>query len=44
MKNLAQTAGYADPLRLEWAVGGESVADLAKGPSSVKKGDVTVTL
>ena len=29
MRNLAQTAGYADPLRLEWAVGAETVKDLA---------------
>lgn len=44
MKNLAQTAGYADPLRLEWAVGAEAVKDLAKGPVSVTKNGVTVSL
>jgi hypothetical protein len=44
MKNLAQTAGYADPLRLEWAVGAEAVKDLAKGPVSVAKSGVTVSL
>jgi hypothetical protein len=44
MKNLAQTAGFADPLRLEWAIGAEAVKDLAKGPVAVKKDDVTVTL
>ena len=44
LKNLAQTAGFADPLRLEWAVGAEAVKDLAKGPVSAAKGDVTVTL
>jgi hypothetical protein len=44
MKNLAQTAGFVDPLRLEWAVSAESVKDLARGPVAVKKGDITVTL
>jgi hypothetical protein len=44
MKNLAQTAGYADPLRLEWAVGAESVKDLAKGPITAARDGVEVTL
>ncbi|MCI0357954.1 MAG: DUF4132 domain-containing protein [Planctomycetaceae bacterium] len=44
MKNMAQTAGFADPLRLEWAVGAEAVKDLAKGPVAVSKSGVTVTL
>lgn len=44
MKNLAQTAGYADALRLEWAVGGEAVKDLAAGPVSVNQDGTTVTL
>lgn len=44
MKNLAQTAGYPDPLRLEWAVGAETVKDLAKGPVTVISGAVIVTL
>jgi hypothetical protein len=44
MKNLAQMAGYADPLRLEWAIGAEAVKDLAKGPVKVSKDGVTVTL
>ena len=44
MKNLAQTAGFADPLRLEWAVGAEAVKDLAKGPVTVVKDGVTVSL
>ena len=26
MKNLAQMAGYPDPLRLQWAVGADAVA------------------
>jgi hypothetical protein len=44
MKNLAQSAGYADPLRLEWAVGAEAVKDLAKGPIVVNKDGVAITL
>jgi hypothetical protein len=44
LKNLAQSAGFADPMRLEWAVGAEAVKDLAKGPVSVTKAGVTVTL
>ncbi len=44
MKNLAQTAGFADPLRLEWAVGADAVRDLAQGPVSASKSGVTVTL
>ncbi|MEM7232803.1 MAG: DUF5724 domain-containing protein [Planctomycetota bacterium] len=44
MENLARTAGYKDPLRLQWAMEMEAVCDLAKGPVVVTKGDVTVTL
>lgn len=44
MKNLAMTAGYPDPLRLEWAVGADEVRDLAEGSLSVTKAGVTVTL
>jgi hypothetical protein len=32
LANLARTAGYIDPLRLQWAMERELVADLAKGP------------
>ncbi|MFT3894154.1 MAG: DUF5724 domain-containing protein [Anaerolineales bacterium] len=32
LQNLARTAGYTDPQRLEWAMEVEAVADLAKGP------------
>jgi len=35
MQNLARTAGYADPLRLEWAMEVEAVADLSAGPLQV---------
>lgn len=44
LKNLAATAGYADPVRLQWAMEAESTKDLAKGPVSVTKGDVSMTL
>ena len=44
MQNLASTAGYADPLRLEWAMEAERVKELADGPLSVTKAGVTVTL
>jgi hypothetical protein len=44
MENLARTAGYPDPLRLEWAMEREAVADLAQGPVSVTNGETTVTL
>ena len=44
MENLARTAGYADPIRLEWAMEARAVEDLAAGPVSAVAGDVTVTL
>lgn len=44
LKNLAQTAGFGDPMRLEWAIGAEAVKDLIKGPVSFTKEGVTVTL
>jgi hypothetical protein len=44
MENLAVTAGFADPVRLEWAVTASEVADLAAGPVEVKVGPVTVAL
>ncbi len=44
MENLARTAGYPDPQRLEWAMESESVADLAGGPVVVTEGEVRVTL
>lgn len=44
MENLARTAGYADPIRLEWAMEARGVADLADGPLTVAVGDVTVAL
>ncbi|GAB4459850.1 MAG: DUF4132 domain-containing protein [Armatimonadaceae bacterium] len=44
MENLARTAGYPDPVRLEWAMETEAVADLATGSVSATAGEVEVTL
>jgi hypothetical protein len=44
LDNLARTAGYPDPLRLEWAMEAKNVRDLAGGPVSVSRSGVTVTL
>lgn len=39
MQNLARTAGYKDPNRLQWAMEAEAVADLAKGPVTESKSE-----
>ncbi|MGO8671870.1 MAG: DUF5724 domain-containing protein, partial [Capsulimonadaceae bacterium] len=44
LQNLARTAGYPDPIRLEWAMEAEAVKDLAAGPVAVSAGGATVTL
>jgi hypothetical protein len=44
MENLARTAGYPDPARLEWAMEARAVADLADGPVSASAGEATATL
>ncbi|HVT82348.1 MAG TPA: DUF5724 domain-containing protein, partial [Phycisphaerae bacterium] len=44
MENLARTAGYADPIRLQWAMEAHACADLAAGPVTVGVDDVTVSL
>lgn len=44
MENLAWTAGYPDPLRLQWAMEIEELGKLADGPVVVRVGDTTVTL
>lgn len=44
LENLARTAGYTDPIRLEWAMEARAVADLAAGPIAVTHLGVTVTL
>lgn len=43
-QNLARTAGYADPIRLEWAMEAKAVEDLADGPIEVVVEDVKVSL
>lgn len=44
LDNLARTAGYADPIRLEWAMEASAVADLARGPVTLEVDGVTVAL
>ena len=44
LENLARTAGYPDPIRLEWAMEAREIADLAAGPISATADGVTVTL
>lgn len=44
LDNLARTAGYPDPQRLEWAMEGAAIADLAAGSVSVTLDSVTVNL
>ncbi len=44
LANLARTAGYRDPQRLQWAMEQEAVADLARGPVVLERGDVRLTL
>ncbi|MGD9791367.1 MAG: DUF5724 domain-containing protein [Phycisphaerales bacterium] len=44
MENLAWTAGYPDPLRLQWAMEIEEFGDLAKGPVTLTIADTTITL
>jgi len=44
MQNLARTAGYRDPRRLQWAMEAKAVADLASGPVSVSREETTVSL
>ena len=44
LENLAVTAGFPDPVRLEWAVTAREVADLAAGPVTLTAKDVSVSL
>ena len=44
LANLARTAGYIDPLRLQWAMEARSVQDLAGDGVSASAGKVTVAL
>ena len=44
LANLARTAGYRDPQRLQWAMEQQAVADLARGPVVLTRGELTLTL
>ena len=44
LANLARSAGYADPVRLGWAMEARGIADLADGPLTVDVDDVMVSL
>lgn len=44
LENLARTAGYPDPIRLEWAMEARAIADLAQRPMTVKAGEVKISL
>jgi hypothetical protein len=44
LDNLARTAGYADPMRLEWAMESANLGDLAAGPVTVVAKGVTAAL
>jgi hypothetical protein len=43
-ENLARTAGYPDPIRLQWAMEAHAIADLADGPIEISVDDMKVTL
>lgn len=44
LENLARTAGYTDPQRLQWAMEAQAVADLAGKAQVVTVGEVSVSL
>lgn len=44
LENLARTAGFPDPVRLEWAMEAQSLADLADGYIETTVDDVTLRL
>ena len=44
MQNLARTAGFRDPRRLQWAMESQAIADLAKGPVVVTVEETSITL
>jgi hypothetical protein len=43
-QNLARTAGFPDPIRLEWAMEAKAIEDLADGPLTAEVDGVTVSL
>src|SRR5207244_12515784 len=44
LENLARTAGFPDPVRLEWAMEAQAIADLAGGGLVAQAGPAEVTL
>jgi len=44
LANLGRTAGYSDPIRLQWAMESRAVAGLADGPIAATVKDLTMTL
>ncbi|MBK7877049.1 MAG: DUF4132 domain-containing protein [Planctomycetes bacterium] len=44
LENLARTAGYADPVRLEWAMERAALGELARGSVRATAGEVEVEL
>lgn len=44
LDNLARTAGYVDPIRLEWAMERAALGDLARGSVGATVGDLEVRL
>ncbi|WP_309738150.1 DUF5724 domain-containing protein, partial [Chamaesiphon sp. OTE_20_metabat_361] len=44
MENLARTAGFADPQRLQWAMEAAAIADLVEKPQVVSIEDTTIAL
>lgn len=44
LENLAWSAGYPDPLRLQWAMEATELGDLADGPIIVRLGHTSVSL
>mgnify|MGYP003630794376 FL=1 len=44
MQNLARTAGFRDPRRLQWAMESQAVTDLAKGPVVITVEETSVSL
>jgi Family of unknown function (DUF5724)/Domain of unknown function (DUF4132) len=44
LENLARTAGYTDPIRLQWAMEAQAVADLALKPQVITIDETSVSL
>ncbi|MEZ6142491.1 MAG: DUF5724 domain-containing protein [Zavarzinella sp.] len=44
LQNLAVTADYPDPIRLEWAVTASEVADFLNGPVSIEEDDLLIEM